>query len=230
MFRKSGFSSGCLAIALSVTALGSAASPAAAFSSQFFGGVNSRIAAQFHTATAYTTIQPSQQANHIELPKSLPKIPGSAVGSATMSPEKIQLPLPKAAVSQLPVQVPVPVSAPVYVPARVATATSSVAAAAMPVIIPTCGATGTAPALAAGIDELLPNAEISRDNLTKVTELRHMIQDLSTSGKVAAARNVEEVAMYYLGYQKVWLKCGLGTFEWEQVASNDAVQSAGQRK
>ena len=91
-------------------------------------------------------------------------------------------------------------------------------------VTPQCGA-GNVPALAAGIDELLPTAQLSKDDITKVTELRQMVQDLSTDGKVAAARNAEEVAMYYLGYQKVWLRCGAGTFDWEQVASNDAGQS-----
>lgn len=87
-------------------------------------------------------------------------------------------------------------------------------------------ATGNIPPLAAGIDELLPTARLSEADMTKVTELRQMIQVLSTAGKVGAARDVEEVAMNLLGYQKVWLRCGLGTFDWEkqQVASTDAGQ------
>jgi hypothetical protein len=124
---------------------------------------------------------------------------------------------------QLPVQVPVAV--PVAVPPHMATATSSVAAAQpMPVITPHCVTTGNIPPLAAGIDQLLPTAQLSEADTTKVTELRQIIQVLSTDGKAAAARDVEEVAMNLLGYQKVWLRCGLGTFDWEQVAD------AGQHK
>ena len=134
-------------------------------------------------------------------------------------------------VPQAPVQMPVqvPVAAPVAV--RVATAAASVAATKpMPVITPACMTAADIPALAAGIDELLPTAQLSQDDMTKVTELRQMIQELSTDGKEAAARNVEEVAMYYLGYQKIWLQCGQGTFAWEQVANNDAAQSTVQSK
>ena len=123
--------------------------------------------------------------------------------------------------SQLPMQVPVAVP----IPVRVATVTNTaVAAQARPSVTSQCGA-GNVPALAAGIDKLLPTAQLSKDDITKVTELRQMVQDLSTDGKVAAARNAEEVAMYYLGYQKVWLRCGLGTFDWERlVASNETGQ------
>src|ERR1019366_1555916 len=111
-------------------------------------------------------------------------------------------------VPQAPVQVPVAV--PVAVPVRVATGTSSVVAAqARPSITPQCGAAANIPALAAGIDELLPTAQLSEADMTKVTELRQMIQVLSADGKVPAARDVEEIAMNLLGYQKVWLRCGL---------------------
>ena len=124
-----------------------------------------------------------------------------------------------------------PVQVPVYVPgpSRVFSRTSSVAAA-QPVIPPHCVTTGNIPALAAGIDQLLPAAQLSAADMTKVTELRQMIQVMSTDGKMSAARDIEEVAMNLLGYQKIWLRCGLGTFDWEQVASNDAVQSAGLSK
>ncbi len=71
----------------------------------------------------------------------------------------------------------------------------------------------------------MPTAQLSEADMAKVTELRQMIQVLSTDGKASAARDVEEIAMNVLGYQKVWLRCGLGTFDWEkQVASADAVQ------
>ena len=134
-----------------------------------------------------------------------------------------------------PVAVPVPMAVPVNVPVHVATASSAgVTAQARPAVTaqpvaPQCEANAI-PALAAGIDELLPNAQLSNDDRAKVTELRQMIQDLATDGKVAAARNVEEVAMFYLGYQKISLQCGLGTFAWTPVVYNDAVRTADQSR
>lgn len=91
-----------------------------------------------------------------------------------------------------------------------------------------CGATGSIPPLAAGIDQLLPTAQISEDDKVKVTELRQTIQDLSANGKMTAARNVEEVAMYYLGYQKIWLQCGVGTFAWAQAPVGSTAQTSTQ--
>jgi hypothetical protein len=34
--------------------------------------------------------------------------------------------------------------------------------------------------------------------------------------------------MYYLGYQKIWLQCGAGTFAWAQTPGNNAGQSSNQ--
>ena len=79
------------------------------------------------------------------------------------------------------------------------------------------------PALAAGIDQLLPTAHLSQADMSEVTELRQTIQLLATNGKLDAARAIEEIAMNLLGYQKVWLRCGVGTFQW-QSASADAGQ------
>jgi hypothetical protein len=132
-------------------------------------------------------------------------------------------------------QVPVP-AVPYGVLPRVTSAPSYVAAvqprpaiASQPIasqpIASQCGAAGSIPALGAGIDQLLPNAQLSEADMSKVTEFRQLIGVLSSDGKVAAARDVEEIAMNILGYQKVWLRCGPGTFDWEkQVASTDAVQ------
>jgi len=134
-----------------------------------------------------------------------------------------------------PVAVPVPVAVPADVPVHMATASNAgVAAQARPAVTaqpapPQCQVYAI-PALAAGIDELLPNAQLSKDDRAKVTELRQTIDDLAAVGKVAAARNVEEVAMFYLGYQKIWLQCGLGTFAWAPVVYSDAVRTADQSK
>jgi hypothetical protein len=122
------------------------------------------------------------------------------------------------------VPVPVPVDVPVIVPGRVG-ASSVATTRVQPVITPACMTAADIPALAAGIDQLLPTARLSDADMAKVTELRQVIQMLATDGKVAAARDVEEDAMNILGYQKVWLRCGAGTFDWEQrVASANAGQ------
>ncbi|MCC8982143.1 hypothetical protein [Bradyrhizobium acaciae] len=296
MFRTSGF----LAIAFSVTAIGSAATPAAALPLQVFGGASSHIATQLPPTQTATGMQSSQEAirvlgpqKMVDLPPKIPTAPsktsvGTAqipvsklpVGSSTMKQPQIpvsELPPPPAlkphpvddvcpldplkcppktpkqkdddsdkghgTVVILAPQVPVavPVTVPVAVPVRLATTTNSgvatqvrptVASPSMtsPSIASGCGTSGTVPALAAGIDELLPSAQLSNDDLAKVSELRQMIQDLATDGKLAAARNIEEVAMYYLGYQKIWLQCGLGTFAWTPVVHNDAVKTADQSK
>ncbi|MCC8982149.1 hypothetical protein, partial [Bradyrhizobium acaciae] len=130
---------------------------------------------------------------------------------------------------QVPVRVPVavPVTVPYSTPARVTAgnASSGATTQAQPVITPHCMTAADNPALAAGIDQLLPTAQLSDVDMSKVTELRQTIQLLATDGKEAAARDVEEVAMNILGYQKVWLRCGAGTFDWEkQVASTGMVQ------
>ncbi len=51
MFRTSIF----LTIALGVTAMGSAPTPAAAYSSRYLGGLNEHISAQFRPARTYTS-------------------------------------------------------------------------------------------------------------------------------------------------------------------------------
>jgi hypothetical protein len=59
-----------------------------------------------------------------------------------------------------------------------------------------------------------PTTRLSAADLTRVTVLRGLIQELSKNGKEASARDVEEVAMNLLGYDKLWLRCGFGTFNW----------------
>jgi hypothetical protein len=118
---------------------------------------------------------------------------------------------------QVPVQVPVYVPGP-YASPRVVTGVSSVPAVRQqPVIMPHCMTAADVPQLAAGIDQLLPTAKLSEADMTQVTELRQTIQLLATDGKVPAARDTEEIAMNILGYQKVWLRCGQGVFDWEPL-------------
>ena len=123
-----------------------------------------------------------------------------------------------------PASAPVPVVVPV--PERVNSgAGHSVAAPAQPVITPACMTAADIPALAAAIDQLLPTVQLSEADMTRVTAMRQSIQELAVIGKVADARDVEEIAMKILGYQKTWLRCGQGTFYWQKmVATADPAQ------
>ncbi len=70
------------------------------------------------------------------------------------------------------------------------------------------------PPLAARIDDLLPQSSLSEADLEKVRALRAQVAQLAAAHKGAAARKAEEEAMRILGYRKVWLKCGEGSFAW----------------
>jgi hypothetical protein len=88
------------------------------------------------------------------------------------------------------------------------------AQATIPAAAPAKGCGPAIPRLAAAIDETLPTVRLSAADLAKVTVLRDLIQELSKDGKDGSARDVEEVAMGVLGYKKLWLRCGYGTFSW----------------
>jgi hypothetical protein len=81
-----------------------------------------------------------------------------------------------------------------------------------------CGPAGKtqspSPPLAAGIDELLSRANLPSTDRQKVVTLREEIRQLAAGGDEAGARKTEEQAMRLLGYRKLWLRCGPGTFLW----------------
>ncbi len=70
------------------------------------------------------------------------------------------------------------------------------------------------PPLAAALDELLPRVSLSASHRETVVALRERIRQLDAGGDKEGARQVEEQAMNLLGYRKVWLRCGPGTFAW----------------
>ena len=93
-------------------------------------------------------------------------------------------------------------------------ASSSLALACVP------GKSGSkVPALAGVFDEELPNANLSQDDMTKAKALRQEITRLKARKKMEQARSVEVEAMKILGYKKVMLKCGRGTFGWTKAAA-----------
>lgn len=73
------------------------------------------------------------------------------------------------------------------------------------------------PPLAAGIDGLLAEAKLPAAEFKKVAALRTEIGKLAAAGNEQAAREAEEQAMNILGYGKVWLRCGSGTFVWMKL-------------
>lgn len=73
------------------------------------------------------------------------------------------------------------------------------------------------PPLAAGIDELVPKANLAATDRQKVVTLREEIGRLAAAGDEKAARQTEEEAMRLLGYRKLWLHCGPGTFLWGKI-------------
>jgi hypothetical protein len=73
------------------------------------------------------------------------------------------------------------------------------------------------PPLAVLLDELLPQATLPDADLAKLKELRAQIKKLAAAGKMRKARDTEEQAMLMLGYKRLLLKCGEGTFLWTKV-------------
>jgi hypothetical protein len=73
------------------------------------------------------------------------------------------------------------------------------------------------PPVAAAIDRLLPKVKLPKAEVEKVKALRAQIAELMAAGKEEVAREAEEQAMHILGYTKLYLKCGPGTFSWMKV-------------
>jgi hypothetical protein len=76
-----------------------------------------------------------------------------------------------------------------------------------------CGGS-TPPKIVTAVDALLPEANLSQQDLAKVKELRAQMIKLAARGAEAQARKVEEQAMLILGYSKAWMRCGAGSFMW----------------
>jgi len=83
-----------------------------------------------------------------------------------------------------------------------------------------CGPAGrpSIPPLAAVIDSELPQAALAEADRKTLVALRERIRTLADAGKESSARQVEEKAMRVLGYEKLWLRCGPGTFLWGRIA------------
>jgi len=62
--------------------------------------------------------------------------------------------------------------------------------------------------------------EVKLDEATgeQVKALQAQIKQLVAAGKDAQARAAEEQAMNILGYKKLWLHCGPGTFAWMKIS------------
>lgn len=233
MFRTS-----ILAVALGVATISSAASPAAAMP-------NKNLPAQFHPGPVMPVNQPIKtKLPIVQLQPTKPLLPKIPVVQLPPPPVKTKMPIDNICplnkfkcppgpipspgkpsgggpivIVTPPVEVPVVV--PVGVPSRIGGGGVAYAAPARPSAAPQCSAAVTTPELAAGIDQLLPTAQLSDTDKAQVSDMRQTIGALAASGKIAAARDVEEVAMKILGYRKVALGCG-DAFDWEQIVATTA--------
>jgi hypothetical protein len=74
------------------------------------------------------------------------------------------------------------------------------------------------PPLAAALDHELAAAKLADSDRKTLEALRAAIAGLAAANKLDAARDVEVQAMSILGYKKLWLHCGPGTFLWMKLA------------
>lgn len=75
------------------------------------------------------------------------------------------------------------------------------------------------PPLAGALDEELSGATLAGPDRDTLKALRAAIASLAAEDKMDAAREVEVQAMKILGYTKMWLNCGPGTFLWIRMSS-----------
>jgi hypothetical protein len=76
------------------------------------------------------------------------------------------------------------------------------------------------------VDDLLPDAKLADADTEKLKMLRAEIAKLVADHKMKEARAVEEQAMKILGYKKLWLHCGPGTFTWMKLAPKTATHES----
>jgi hypothetical protein len=81
-----------------------------------------------------------------------------------------------------------------------------------------CGSNGPAtmkpPPPGQTVDRHLSVARLTASEFKRVGALRAEIVVLVSAGQIEQARAVEEEAMGALGFKKIWLRCGRGTFMW----------------
>jgi hypothetical protein len=70
------------------------------------------------------------------------------------------------------------------------------------------------PSLGVPLDDLLARTALPAVERARLADLRGEIARLADDGQMERAREIEEQAMRILGYRKLWLKCGAGTFAW----------------
>jgi hypothetical protein len=66
----------------------------------------------------------------------------------------------------------------------------------------------------AGIDAYLPESTLTPDERSKVKALRARVAKLAVAGRKEPGYAAEEEAMQIMGYTKMWMRCGPGTFTW----------------
>jgi hypothetical protein len=66
----------------------------------------------------------------------------------------------------------------------------------------------------ATIDRNLSGANLSSAERTKVGQVRERMAGFIAAGDIGQARDAEAEAMRILGLERVWLRCGKGSFVW----------------
>jgi hypothetical protein len=69
----------------------------------------------------------------------------------------------------------------------------------------------------ASIDENLSNANLSESDVDQINALKSRIVAIRAANDEPKVRVVDEEAMLILGYKKVWLRCGSGSFAREKL-------------
>jgi hypothetical protein len=90
---------------------------------------------------------------------------------------------------------------------------------------PTDGRLAKSVTAGAVLDATWDEAELDQASREKAKALRTQIKQLVATGKDKEALDAEEQVMNILGYKKIWLRCGPGTFAWMKVpkgSTNDA--------
>lgn len=78
-------------------------------------------------------------------------------------------------------------------------------------------ACGSRAPVGAAVEDALKGAKLAQADLARVRAMQSEIKALASSDE-EQARKVEERAMQALGYKKVWLRCGPGSFAWQKVS------------
>ena len=76
------------------------------------------------------------------------------------------------------------------------------------------------PPLADPLERLIGQAILTQADLARVNDLRTRLKAQAAAGDSVSAREIEEQVMRMLGYEKVYLRCGPGSFRWNKLGAS----------